>query len=199
MFITFFIFSKLLFEAFFFFVFSYSYKISRMNWKNHGQIFIESHKVEQLVMKMEATFPTETRNLRRNRNIRSLTWDFVTTAYRQAEEAKLVAASSAGSTLAVRSGSVRKSRSHWFFKKRHLYHRSCGHSHDRSCGRLRNHPCPRSRSHLRSHDRSQSCDQSLDRRRFRSRSQDHYSRYRRLLHHAIVAWRGFWRLHIKGT
>ena len=47
-------------------------------WKeleSYGPIFDEACKIDLLTVKMEPTFPEETRKLGRNRDLRKLTWD----------------------------------------------------------------------------------------------------------------------------
>src|SRR5437762_11096732 len=61
------------------------------------------------MVKMEPTFPEETRNLRRNRDLRKLIWDYVIETYQEAERTRLTAKSSASTVLAT-IGPVRKSR-----------------------------------------------------------------------------------------
>jgi hypothetical protein len=78
--------------------------------ESHGQSFDEARKVDLLMAKMEPIFPDETRNLRRNRDLRKLTWDYVVEAYLEAEPSRSMAKSSISAVLAV-SGPVRNSRS----------------------------------------------------------------------------------------
>ena len=89
--------------------------------ENHDRTVTDVDRIEQLMAKMKAAFPIETRELWRNQDIRPLTWDHVTATYREAEQSKSVtasaSASAAGQALAVisdacKSGSCQSSDHH---------------------------------------------------------------------------------------
>jgi len=148
--------------------------------ENHGRTFTEADKIEQLMAKMEAVYPTETRELWRNQDIRPLTWDHVTLIYREAEQSKPTSQSSAGAGLAV-GNSSRKPRSDQAFNnyRGRSYNPQSRKRRGRGRSRSRSRDKSPDRSHARSRSRSRSRDRGRDRSRDRdrrSRSQDRYSR-----------------------
>jgi len=118
--------------------------------ESHGQAFDEARKIDLLMAKMEPIFPDETRNLRRNRDLRKLTWDYVVEAYLEAEPLRPKIQSS---TSALHVDSTQKSKSRQSHQSRNK-----SHSHTRSRSRK-----PRNQSRSRSSSGSSSRSRSPSR------------------------------------
>jgi len=98
------------------------------NLERCGHKIDDKWRIEQLFSKMESTFPNETRELRRSRDVRTLTWDYVVQIYKDVEHTRPTAQSSTGAALTVSSGPdrgrIHKSRSHQSFRTRPNSHHS---------------------------------------------------------------------------
>lgn len=58
------------------------------NLERCGQPTAEPYRIEQLMTKMETVFPVETREMRRSRDLRHLTWDYVVETYKEIEHTR---------------------------------------------------------------------------------------------------------------
>ena len=58
-------------------------------------------KIEQLLSKLESTFPNKTRELRRTRDVRPITWEYAVKVYKDVEHTRPTAQSTGGSGAAL--------------------------------------------------------------------------------------------------
>jgi Reverse transcriptase (RNA-dependent DNA polymerase)/Integrase core domain len=130
-----------------------------------GQSTTQAFKVEQFMSKMEPVFPTETRELRRSRDIRSLTWDYIVRTYREVEHTRPTAAASTGAALTVNPGPIRKAKSYQSLRDQ-PYDNPKNYNNPRNFnnhrGRGRGHPFGRGRGRGRSHSQNRNQNPNAD-------------------------------------
>jgi hypothetical protein len=81
----------------------FAFRLSNLFDEAHqgGQTFTEASKIEWLLSKLESSFPAETQNLLRLKDVSGITWDYTVRRFKEIEHQRPVASGTSNQALAV--------------------------------------------------------------------------------------------------